>query len=105
MIDSNTQELKGRALNHAVAVAMGTTHHHLDYAGKWQHSGPLIVELGIGVKPHVITNGRITSWSAGTGWPKDVSKWVTGDTLLEAAMRWVVFTKCGSQVKIPKELM
>lgn len=122
MIEVKTADLIGSALDWAVAVATGypmpdilrylspVTHDTRDPelwcpSVSWAHGGPLIEKHMLRVKPHVSSNGVITSWAADMTWPCDTMPGRCGKTPLIAACRAIVMKELGAVVSVPKELM
>lgn len=125
MIEVKTSDLIGRALDYAVAVVEGHplceeccsgTYALIIGTGRgdlkefspstdWSHGGPLIEKHMLRVKPHVSTNGVITSWVADMTWPCATMPGRCGKTPLIAACRAIVMKELGAVVSVPKELM
>ena len=110
-----TAELTGRALDWAVAEAEGLktdTWHPKAIAvlfpgaprfvpfspsRDWGHGGPIIEREEIRLRPD-------KGWSAAKYWPDGRSEWLSGPTLLTAAMRCYVASKLGLEVNVPPEV-
>ena len=68
----------------------------------WDQGGEIIEREGIDISVHVIHNGVITSWAAGSStWPSDAVVSATGATPLIAVMRCYVSSQLGLEVELP----
>lgn len=126
MIEVKTADLIGLALDWAVAIADGMRIHtptgmkfEYWYVGNkcvcsrdgwspstsWSQGGPLIEKHTLNVRPHVSSNGVITSWAASMTWPCATMPGRTGPTMLVAACRAIVMKQLGASIMVPKELM
>jgi hypothetical protein len=97
-----TSELKERALDWAVHVAMhgkceGYPEHH--YSADWAHGGPIIEREGIDVRYTGQTWGAARQLNE----YEEPDEWF-GPTPLIAAMRCYVASVLGDEVDVPEEL-
>jgi len=101
-----TSELTDRALDWAVAEALGTVHKNEDGqyhswwpSTDWSQGGPIIEREGIGLwRGYTPT----LAWVANK--PKGIPFEQHGPTPLVAAMRCYVASKLGDEIEIPEEL-
>lgn len=91
-----TSELSGAALDWAVGQAEDCPLPPVGYSTKWEFGGPIIERELISVSSQ--TNGH--SWAA-----KGAHNYSYGPTPLIAAMRCYCYTKLGSEVDVPEELI
>jgi hypothetical protein len=95
-----TSELKGAALDWAVAMAenwAGADFEVKPYSTSWAHSGPIIEREGISINSHL--DGY--EWFARDYWGL---KEQAAEKPLVAAMRCYIANKLGDTVEIPDEL-
>lgn len=88
-----TFELRGSALDWAVAKCEGRTDICLDYSTDWSQGGPIIEREGIDTYQSGV-------WVAEIGGKHTTE----GPTPLIAAMRCFVASRLGDEVNIPEEL-
>ncbi len=114
-----TRDLKGRALDYAVALAegfrpfihYGVTNHPMPVIGRGSFYPPIPMYVeGPAAGDAIIDRELIDTWHRkGTGWCASIKspgigrEW-HGTTRREAAMRAWVYHKLGDEVEIPEEL-
>lgn len=98
-----TSELRGSALDWAVAKCEGRTDICLDYSTDWSQGGPIIerecIQLGGGP-----VNGEPQWFALRVKDDKSACHKGHGPTPLIAAMRCYVASRLGDEVNIPEEL-
>ena len=71
---------------------------YFDPSRNWELAGPLIERAQLFLGPHVVENGKVTSWCNRQIWPAPNCLEMCGPTLLIAAMRAVVAQAFGQVV-------
>lgn len=126
LVKVSTDELIGKALDHAVAIAEGMYIHtppglKFEYWYKdgrcvcsragwgpstsYSDGAQLIEKHMLRVAPHTMSNGVVKSWAADMTWPCNTMPGRTGPTMLVAACRAIVMKELGASVMVPKELV
>lgn len=99
-----TSELRGSALDWAVAKCEGRTDICLDYSTDWSQGGPIIEREFIHLHGGTKSNGDSDWCALRVKDDKSACHKGHGPTPLIAAMRCFVASRLGDEVNIPEEL-